>query len=81
MTQNNEFRIYKVEVSKYVRKDGMRLVKSFGCNGKRHVITYDHVCCDEHGYNACVGKSNVKPAKEIGKCGRKSCKNLGFFSL
>jgi hypothetical protein len=74
------YRVYKTEVSRYVRKDGMRLVKHFGCNGKDHRITYYHLCCDAKGENANNGECNVRPDKPIGECDYYSCKNLGAFS-
>ena len=83
ITEENSFRIYKVEVSPFVRKDGFQLVKSFGCNGRRHVINYDHIMyanIDEVP-TASAGRSEVKPHKDIGPCDHHSCKNLGFFII
>lgn len=74
------FRIYKTEVSR-IRKDGSRLVKSYGCDGKSHFVTYDRIYFDING-KASNGIPNIKPPKYIGKCEfSKVCKNLGFFSI
>lgn len=73
------YRIYKVVTSR-PRKDGSRLVKSYGCDGKEHYITYDRIWYDETGV-PFSGVSRTKPAKYIGKCKRgRDCKNYGFFT-
>jgi len=75
-----KYRVYKTVVGR-PRKDGGRIVKSYGCNGKQHVITYDLLWFDISG-NASDGLSDVKPKKVVGKCNfNKECKNLGFFTV
>jgi hypothetical protein len=73
------FRVYKV-VTNSPSKDGSRLVKSYGCNGKEHYITYDRIWYNDKGI-ASDGVPNVKPPKFIGKCKHGAdCKNYGFFT-
>ena len=73
------FRVYKQSVGKK-RKDGLRLVKYYGCDGKEHRITYCHLLCDRHGNNVSNGKSGVKPDKVLGKCQHDmTCKHFGEF--
>jgi len=74
------FRIYKTVIGK-PRKNGGRLVKSYGCNGKQHVVTYDLIWYDEKGF-AINGQADIKPKEIIGKCDfSKTCRNLGFFVM
>ena len=73
------YRIYKQEVSRYVRKNGLRSVKEFGCNGKEHRIQYFLLCCDNKGDNVSGGDCSIRPDKVLGPCDHKSCRNLGAF--
>jgi arabinogalactan endo-1,4-beta-galactosidase len=75
------YRVYKEEVSPYVRKDGLRLVKHYGCNGVRHVIIYFHLICNRNGTKVAGGTCDVRPPKHIGKCTHEVCRNLGGFIL
>lgn len=75
------YTVYKMKVGP-VRKDGSRLVQSYGCNGHEHRIKYYSMWCDSTGRDATMGKSNVKPDKVIGPCQHNStCKNYGSFIL
>ena len=73
------YRIYKQEVSNRVRKDGMRLVKMYGCNGEEHRIQYFPLICDDDGGNVFNGMCSIRPDKVLGECDHK-CGNLGFFT-
>lgn len=75
----SHFRIYKVEVSRHVRKDGRRLVKDYGCDGSRHAIFYCRISCDSKGNNVTGGTAGFRPTKIVGPCTHKECKNLGGF--
>jgi hypothetical protein len=73
------YRIYKVVTSR-PRKDGSRLVKSYGCDGKEHYITYDRIWYNDAGV-PFSGISRTKTSKYIGKCKHgRDCKNYGFFT-
>jgi hypothetical protein len=78
--QPTEFRIYKVKSSR-IRKDGSKLVKTYGCDGRNHYIKYDRIWFDGPNGEATSGRADVKPLKFIGKCGNgRKCKNYGFFT-
>jgi len=77
--KTDHYRVYKKVVSKLVRKDGYRLVKLYGCNGKDHRVQYCYWACDEKGRNVTGSKNCVKPDKKLGRCRHDYCRNYGFF--
>jgi hypothetical protein len=75
------YTIYKTKVGP-VRKDGSRLVRAYGCNGREHRVQTDAIWCDAEGRDATAGKARVKPDKVIGECQHnRVCKNYGSFIL
>jgi hypothetical protein len=79
MEREKIFRVYKHEVSSYVRKDGMRLVKTYGCNGKQHRISYVRLACDKKMTYVNGGDAVFRPDKILGECDHKSCSDMGAF--
>jgi hypothetical protein len=76
----NVYRIYKEAISPHTRKNGLTLVKCYGCNGDEHRIQFFHLAIDRETKKVSYGEDCVSPDKILGKCDHKSCKNLGFFS-
>lgn len=75
------YTIYKTTVGP-VRKDGSRLVRVYGCNGREHRVQTDAIWYDSTGREATAGKARVKPDKVIGPCVHdRVCKNYGSFIL
>ncbi len=81
MSKLNVYRVYKEEVSSYTKKNGMILVKQYGCNGKEHRIQYVHLEMDRKTRRTTGGQNQVYPDKVLGPCDHESCKDLGFFIL
>lgn len=76
----DDFRIFKTTIGK-PRKNGGCLTKSYGCNGKEHMVTYDLIWYGPDG-KATDGQSDVMAPKKLGKCAHDNiCKNLGFFRI